>query len=161
LNINHRVNISWRVSVLTNRNCNELRMGEQNLPQVFRSFGIKRAISTLRTGLVILGGMKGKQSVLNERALAGLADHLAAIDSPETISTLFEELLTPSERRDLALRWRLMEQLVQGVPQRRIAANLGVSLCKITRGSSVLKQPGSVCRKLLGVPENENRPDQN
>ncbi len=99
--------------------------------------------------------MKVKQSVLNEQALAELATHLAAIDSADTIRTLFEELLTPSERRDLALRWRLMEQLVEGVTQRRIAANLGVSLCKITRGSSVLKQPGSVCRRLLIAPEKE------
>lgn len=62
---------------------------------------------------------------------------------------LFEELFTPSEQKDLALRWDLMKDLYRGIPQREIAANHGISLCKITRGSKILKQKGSYCRKVL------------
>ena len=62
---------------------------------------------------------------------------------------LFEELFTPSEQKDLALRWDLMKDLYRGIPQREIAANHGISLCKITRGSKILKQKGSYCRKIL------------
>lgn len=62
---------------------------------------------------------------------------------------LFEELFTPSEQKDLALRWDLMKDLYRGIPQREIAANHGISLCKITRGSKILKQKGSYCRRIL------------
>jgi len=43
----------------------------------------------------------------------------------------------------------LMKDLYRGIPQREIAANHGISLCKITRGSKILKQKGSYCRKIL------------
>ncbi len=85
----------------------------------------------------------------DREALDDLARRLIRIDRPETALALLEELLTPGERHDLALRWRLLRLLRDGVPQRRIARELRVSLCKITRGSSVLKAPNSVCRALL------------
>lgn len=62
---------------------------------------------------------------------------------------LFEEMFTPSEQKDIALRWNLMKDLYRGIPQREIAANHGISLCKITRGSKILKQKNSYCRKIL------------
>ena len=67
----------------------------------------------------------------------------------------FDEIFTSAERRDLALRWNLMKLLHAGVPQRRIAAKLGVSLCKITRGSRVLKGRGSVSGKMLDAARDE------
>ena len=62
---------------------------------------------------------------------------------------LFEEVFTPSEQKDFALRWNLMKDLYRGIAQREIAANHGISLCKITRGSKILKQKDSYCRKIL------------
>ncbi|MDD3904109.1 MAG: transcriptional regulator [Spirochaetia bacterium] len=62
---------------------------------------------------------------------------------------LFEEMFTSGEQKDFALRWNLMKDLYRGLPQREIAANHGISLCKITRGSKILKQKGSYCRKIL------------
>jgi TrpR family transcriptional regulator, trp operon repressor len=70
--------------------------------------------------------------------------------SDETLMRRFcEEILTPAERRTLGLRWRLLEMLSEGVPQRTIAASLGVSLCKITRGSRILKRKDSAVRRIL------------
>ncbi|HKM07882.1 MAG TPA: Trp family transcriptional regulator [Sphaerochaeta sp.] len=62
---------------------------------------------------------------------------------------LFEEVFTASEQKDFALRWNLMKDLYRGIPQREIAANHGISLCKITRGSKILKQKDSFCRRVL------------
>jgi TrpR family trp operon transcriptional repressor len=62
---------------------------------------------------------------------------------------LFEELFTTAEKKDFALRWTLMQELYQGVPQREIASRHNISLCKITRGSKILKSPNSICKKVL------------
>jgi len=59
------------------------------------------------------------------------------------------EILTENERRDLALRWELMRKLHKGTPQRAISAELGISLCKITRGSKILKSGNSIINKIL------------
>jgi TrpR family trp operon transcriptional repressor len=59
------------------------------------------------------------------------------------------EILTRSEITDLTLRWKLMKMLKSGVPQRKIASELGISLCKITRGARVLKDPGAVANRYI------------
>lgn len=86
---------------------------------------------------------------LDQSAAAALAEALARVDQPADLRRLLGELLTPAELHDLSLRWRLLQLLEAGVSQRRIAETLGVSLCKITRGSRVLKQAGSVTARIL------------
>ena len=66
------------------------------------------------------------------------------------IESFLYSLLTPSEADEMAKRWALVKELAQGTPQRRIAEDLGLSLCKITRGSRELKKEGSSFRILLG-----------
>ena len=74
---------------------------------------------------------------------------LSSISSPDEIRCFLQELLTENERLDIALRWHLLELLEEGVSQRKIADRLGVSLCKITRGSKLLKDDKSVARRKL------------
>jgi len=74
---------------------------------------------------------------------------LAELTSSEDVEKFLHEILTDNERRDLSLRWELMKKLFNGVPQRTIASELGISLCRITRGSKILKSPDSVAGKLL------------
>jgi TrpR family transcriptional regulator, trp operon repressor len=74
----------------------------------------------------------------------------------KTMKKLFDEIFTSSELQDVALRWRLMSLLHDGLSQRQISARLGVSLCKITRGSRILKNKRSVVRKILDQNEGEN-----
>lgn len=73
----------------------------------------------------------------------------AETTDPEKMAKLLEEMLTPKELKDLHLRWKLMKDLYRGKPQREIAADYGISLCKITRGSKILKQPDSYIKRLL------------
>ncbi|MCF7945468.1 MAG: trp operon repressor [Spirochaetia bacterium] len=80
----------------------------------------------------------------------------ASVNSYEQMQKLFEELFTMKEKYDFALRWRLMKDLKHKVPQREIAHDLGISLCKITRGSKILKQPDSICKHLIEEIDNEN-----
>ena len=60
-----------------------------------------------------------------------------------------KEIFTPSEIEDISKRWKVMEMLKKGHSQRAIASRLGVSLCKITRGSKVLRNGGSISGKIL------------
>lgn len=62
---------------------------------------------------------------------------------------LFNELMTKSEMNGLVKRWQLMEKLIAGKTQRAIAAELGVSLCKITRGAKILKRKNSISGNII------------
>jgi TrpR family trp operon transcriptional repressor len=74
---------------------------------------------------------------------------LAKIDDHVLIKSFLEGLLTPAERADIAARWALVKELENKVPQREIAKKLGLSLCKITRGSRELKKENSPFKKLF------------
>jgi TrpR family transcriptional regulator, trp operon repressor len=73
----------------------------------------------------------------------------ASITDRATMRSFLEEILSPSERASVAMRWKLLRMLHNGVPQREIAGKLGLSLCKITRGSRILRDAESVARVLL------------
>lgn len=59
--------------------------------------------------------------------------------SQRELELLLEGLLTPSELEVLHLRWHLLQLLQEGLTQREISKQLGVSLGKIARGSRLLK----------------------
>ncbi|MCP4117453.1 MAG: transcriptional regulator [Desulfobacteraceae bacterium] len=74
---------------------------------------------------------------------------VASIDDLDELEQLFEEILTPAELADLSLRWKLLTDLHRGMTQRKIAEKYRISLCKITRGSKILKQENSMVLKIL------------
>ncbi|HOO89375.1 MAG TPA: Trp family transcriptional regulator [Syntrophales bacterium] len=74
---------------------------------------------------------------------------LTDISDFEEMRTFMEEILTPREIEDLSLRWKLLQELHAGSTQRSIASKYGISLCKITRGSKILKKDNSVTKKIL------------
>ena len=78
-----------------------------------------------------------------------LVEAMHSFGSATELHAFLDEIFTKPERRDFALRWRLMEMPHAGISQRAISAQLGVSLCKITRGSKIVKDPGSITRRLL------------
>jgi TrpR family trp operon transcriptional repressor len=80
---------------------------------------------------------------LNELVLT-----LAGTTDTGFIEDLLRCLLTPAETADIAARWALVKALKQKIPQREIARDLGVSLCKITRGSRELKKKGSAFQRI-------------
>ena len=83
------------------------------------------------------------------KALAELALVLSRVKESALIEDFFRCLLTPAEIADIAGRWALVKALEQKIPQREIAKTLGVSLCKITRGSRELKKENSAFRRML------------
>ncbi len=68
---------------------------------------------------------------------------------PDDMKALFDDLFTESEVKDMITRWLLMTDLYKGKPQREIAEERKLSLCKITRGSRMLKKEGGFMHRLL------------
>jgi TrpR family trp operon transcriptional repressor len=73
------------------------------------------------------------------------------------IAAYFRALFTPREIAALASRWALVKALHGKESQREIAKKLGVSLCKITRGSRELKKEDSAFLKMLAMLETAGR----
>lgn len=96
------------------------------------------------------GGVRGRRRhQIDMAAFERVAGVFASIHSQDEMRRFLNELLTTGEMRDITLRWMLLERLAAGVTQRRIAEDLKISLCKITRGSKILKQKDSVTAKKL------------
>lgn len=70
-------------------------------------------------------------------------------DNRRDMEILFQEIFTPAEINTLSLRWQLLKDLYEGKTQRKIAAEHKISLCKITRGSKILKTEGSYLKRVL------------
>jgi TrpR family trp operon transcriptional repressor len=71
----------------------------------------------------------------------------------DLIAGFLRQILTDDESRAVALRWQLVRMLYDRVPQREIARRLGVSLCKITRGSRELKRRDGAFSRILKAEE--------
>ena len=76
-----------------------------------------------------------------------LAAAVARLRGPAEAGRFLEELFTPSECVELSKRWALMRELLAGKSQRAIARELGLSLCKITRGAKYARDPESLFRR--------------
>ncbi len=96
-----------------------------------------------------MGKAPSERSAYIDPGLDEIAGHLAAMTDAETVREYLEQILTESEVRDLALRWESVKMLALGHSQRKISRELGISLCKITRGSRELKKEHSVFSKIL------------
>lgn len=90
--------------------------------------------------------MHRNRAETNIKALDELSAALASVNERGAMLKFLGELHTPAELKDMALRWRLLKMLHQGYPQREIARKLKISLCKITRGSRLLKSRNSVTK---------------
>ena len=74
---------------------------------------------------------------------------LARLREPGDVARFLEDLCTPSECVDFAKRWALVKELLAGKSQRAIARELHMSLCKITRGAKISRDPSSPFRRAV------------
>lgn len=81
--------------------------------------------------------------------LEELIEIFATEKDKKQVRKLFEEILTSAELADISKRWFIMKELYCCKPQRKIAKEMEVSLCKITRGAKILKKDDSAFRAIL------------
>ncbi len=74
---------------------------------------------------------------------------LANSDDPNQIAEFLRSLLTENEVKEVSSRWELVKLLNEGMSQRKISEKLGLSLCKITRGSRELKKNPSFFKQMI------------
>jgi TrpR family transcriptional regulator, trp operon repressor len=94
------------------------------------------------------------------KSMREIARALAASGDPHVILHFLESLLTTNELSEIASRWELVKRLEQGQSQRQIARQLGLSLCKITRGSRELKKKDSPFKRMIDSLEKQ-KPGKN
>lgn len=91
------------------------------------------------------------------KSMRELSGALAETNDPQNILRFLNSLLTPNEIREISSRWELVKLLDQGLSQRQIAQRLGLSLCKITRGSRELKKKDSPFKHMIATLEKQSR----
>lgn len=92
--------------------------------------------------------MLDKDDVVNE-SMIELSSALAKTKDSELIKNFLMSILTKNEIQEVATRWALVKQIDEGKSQRSISKELGLSLCKITRGSKELKKEDSAFKKMI------------
>ncbi len=80
-----------------------------------------------------------------------IARVLAITKDKKIIEKFLLSLLTKNEVEEISSRWELVKLLNSGLSQRKIANKLGLSLCKITRGSKELKKKSSAFKHMINV----------
>ncbi len=80
---------------------------------------------------------------------AHLLRALCAIDDPVEMRRVLSDLLTRSELVALRKRWAILCLLRDGVPQREIARRIGGSLCNVTRGARLMRDPSCASARLM------------
>lgn len=94
--------------------------------------------------------MEDKEKVMAD-SMDELSRTLATVNDSVLLRDFLKALLTPQEYNAVAARWALVRLLDQGMTQRKIAETLGLSLCKITRGSREMKKEESSFRKMVDI----------
>lgn len=89
----------------------------------------------------------------NNIALRELSEAFASIKDADLIEEFMQCLLTQNEIKEVTSRWSLVRKIKSGQTQRSIANELGLSLCKITRGSKELKKENSAFNQVIDIYE--------
>lgn len=78
-----------------------------------------------------------------------ISDVLSTTDDKKIIEDFLKSILTEYEINEISSRWELVKLLDEGMSQRKISDKLGLSLCKITRGSKELKKRRSAFKYMI------------
>lgn len=88
-----------------------------------------------------------KQLEEEKKSRDELVSIILKIDNKEEMLSFLDDILTENEEEDIIERFILMNEIAVGKSQRNIAKERGLSLCKITRGSKMLKKKNGFMKK--------------
>ena len=93
--------------------------------------------------------MNRNTQIKKNKNLSEICSIASKLKTAEDIESFLSELLTPSELEDVTKRWEIFKMLHGKKPQRSIAKELSVSLCKVTRGAKIYKTGSSIIMQTL------------
>jgi len=67
-------------------------------------------------------------------------DILLKIKKREELENFLEGILTPKELEEIPTRLQIVKMLKKGIPQHKIAKDLGIGIATVTRGSKELQR---------------------
>lgn len=91
--------------------------------------------------------LKPKDKEQYTKELVGVFQKAAG--NKKLLEDFLVDVLTPGEYEELGVRWQIVKRLHEGVPQRKIAKDLGVGIATVTRGSRELADPNGGFKKVL------------
>lgn len=74
------------------------------------------------------------------RLLKPIVETIQASKNTEELENFLIGIFTPVEIEQLAIRYKIIQMLKEGIPQHKIAQQLGVGVATVTRGSKMLKK---------------------
>ena len=83
--------------------------------------------------------MSGQPRTKQPALPAELLRVLTRLDRVEDMASLLSDRPTPAEIEAVGERWQIVQRLLAGQSQREVAAELGVSITTVSRGSRQLK----------------------
>ena len=92
--------------------------------------------------------------------MSSISDFFKAVtnlDAAVDLVSFMQDILTPQELEELALRWQIVRLLDAGMPQREIASTLKCSVTTVSRGSRQLKYGFGGFEKGLVKVRNKNK----
>ena len=111
---------------------------KQNIEKIFQKLSTYEILTNIFNCDSVLA-YRYTSTSMNSKNRRELVRLLASIKDSRLMGAFLDDLLTPAELDEIGTRWQIIKQLSLGVPQREIAAVLGVSITKITRGSRELR----------------------
>jgi len=67
----------------------------------------------------------------------------------ELLRAFLQDILSPTEYKELGIRWQIVKQLAQGKSHRDVAKNLHTGVATVTRGSRALGDSKGGFRQIL------------
>lgn len=86
---------------------------------------------------------------MNQKYIDELAKTIASMKNKKVIKDFLTNILTPAELEEISKRLQIVKLLHKGVPQRKVAEKLNVSIGTVSRGSRELKYGAPGFRKIL------------
>lgn len=78
--------------------------------------------------------------MVNKKYLDNLLEVLLNIDEKKELKNFLEGILTPKELEEIPHRLEIVKRIKSGEAQHKIAADLGVGVATVTRGSKEIQK---------------------
>lgn len=89
------------------------------------------------------------KNAIDKKSFFEIVQAFQSLTKESDVKNFMFDIFTDAELVTLSKRWRILKLLSEGYSQRAVAKELGVGLCKVTRGAKILKNKKAVVTNFL------------